>query len=356
MNINPLVDSEKADWTRFDFWTLPDIMSEALSVPADKESTDLIVLIPLFKTRFPDMPIEEIRRTHARAAMWARSSWMRNSDACQYNVSVKLYIEDVLIDELRPMLEHNFIDCDNDVIVFKQGEHGIPKLETDWFGLSKEMACFFDERLTKYKRIVRANADMWVMSPGSHTKAEIFKPLLKARCAEDTNKIMFSKVMRGTKGFKHDNARVLHREHDAWHSCTGFSKPSYEYFEVLIEELGLADYLDMPASSVVRCCGAIEVYPIRHFHEHHQEALDWFKRVAPLLGSIDTVMRIWVTLYGNPVTAWDDLVEVPQISGNNPSNLYRDLMRFDKERTPYLLHDYRVSKIAKLFQKHLGAT
>ena len=139
------------------FWELPDCIEPTPNPKTPSEK--YIILIPLFEDAFygtqPDKADNKIDAI-IRGAIWARYSWLTNSDTRDYNVTVKLYIEDVMLPRLQAVLEKNYIDLDADVVTFHC--EPLPTLQENprgtWGRLSKCTRALWDRQFTEQYLIV----------------------------------------------------------------------------------------------------------------------------------------------------------------------------------------------------------
>ena len=97
---------------------LPDIDLSQIPPRPSRISKRGIVLLPLFEGH-PGMDI--VKNHAAISACWAWRTWRLFTDANDYGIEIKFYIEEKVRDSAMPILERNFIE-EEDIIWHQNGE------------------------------------------------------------------------------------------------------------------------------------------------------------------------------------------------------------------------------------------
>lgn len=143
------------------FDNLPNLKSP--SPCADNPTDDFSVYIVLHGGPIFEGTDKEIVDFYVKMAIWCRHSWLLHTDAIDHNASVKLYIEDSLIDRYRSMLAENHIDLKKDVTTFtvpKTPKKYRPQSNQDrWSYHGKYTLPFSDPQIWNTEHVFFCNAD-----------------------------------------------------------------------------------------------------------------------------------------------------------------------------------------------------
>lgn len=260
------------------FWNLPDLEAP----PPKAEYAAHLCLIPLFTDAYRRV---ENLAAFIRAAIYARASCLLNTDAVAQNVSVKLYIEDVLREAFDQTLRTNFVDPEEDVIWF----HAPPleKTRDGIYGhLGKQMFAFWDERFAQFKRVTVWDADMfWLAACREHGVFERFAAL-----PSDEIGYAFAYPVQWKYLKIHWDFHLIA---DTKHG--GISRK---------ELLKMAD-VPRFKGDVFFPMGCFWSYPARHFHQHHPDFVNWMQTYAPYFGNDQIMATCWNAKFGIPLFPLD---------------------------------------------------
>ena len=275
-----------------------------LSEPSPKvENTSkrLLVLFPLFSAR---RGVDYVKESGAIGAVWARDSWLRNTDAIEYGIEMKFYVEDKVSDRAIPILQSNFVDME-DVLLFNAEGFG----DTHF---SKKIVAFTDLRFREYDWILVMDIDIFAVS---ETGAKV--PFFHA---------FFEGCIEGQIG----NCCSLVRENGVPINWTSYFSPPETPFdeaqarwravaETLVDKALIANFWDEEVTSMITG-GGMHVYPAKTLMQN-SDNLEWFIRVAQTIGDDEPVIALWHAR-GNPVwnvkerVNFNEVFIGPEISDN----------------------------------------
>ena len=156
------MDSEKAHLCR-----LPDFSPHELPPRIDNPSKKGLVTIPLFGS--VTNQTGSIEFGGLISALWSRRSWLLNSDAMDYGIEVKLYMENHLRqnEDIMSILNRNGI-TDNDVIWFDGSPvEGAVPVEGGYFSQkAKKSTIYTNQDLEAYDWIFQPDSDVFVIKSG----------------------------------------------------------------------------------------------------------------------------------------------------------------------------------------------
>ena len=250
-----------------------------------------LCLIPLFTDDYRNLgnlgPL-------LRAAIHSRASALRNTDATAQNVSVKLYIEDILRETFEQTLCNNFINPDEDVIWF----HAPPLEKTRdgiYGNLGRQMFAYWDERFAQYQRVTVWDADLFfLVACKAHNLFERF-----AKLPMDAIGYLFAYPV-------------------AWREL------KLHWYLTLDEDtkaggIPLRDLLKMAGmpkfeGDVYYPMGCFWTYPARHFHKHHPDFVNWMRTYAPYFGNDQAIATCWNKKFGIPLLSLNEHLELQSTS------------------------------------------
>ena len=261
------------------FWNLPDVV-EPLSAVVSCEVPSRFYLIPLFVDSY-------INRANlgafVRAAIYARGCCLKYTDAVAQNVSVKLYIEDILRDEFDEVLRENFVDPDDDVLWFHA-----PPLERTRDGihgrLGKQMYAYWDERFAECDSVTVGDADLFFLPQAK--ALSVFEKL----CGAPQQDIGYL--------FAHPLPWEQLRQHWWLHFIADTERGGIPVKEFLA-------WAKVPRfkEDVFFPMGCLWHYPARHFHSHHPDFVEWIRTFGPYFGNDQIAATCWSEKFDIPIFA-----------------------------------------------------
>ena len=313
---NPRILTEEMNSTihQHRLWRLPNL--SGLPTIKDSINPSTIVLIPLFKVR------DDIFKMYTQTAIWAWYTLYHNTDANEHNIPIYFYVEDQLVDYVRPIFEENGIDWETHVKIMET---------TEYQGYcAKKMIFYYDEQFKDYEYIYLIDADTFIGSPDSLHKFEFFdkhEPILDG--------IGFGNVRIIPSGYSPID---LMRERLG--SLGGDLTKPFSLHDAFLK-IGIAN----PDEAIKKICGNkiqdcsawLIRYPARHFHENHQDVIEFFRRTSKVLSCDETMARIILTLHDLEMYQLMTDEMLICLHHANPEREVFVLAR-DIDKQPYMLH------------------
>ena len=166
-------------------YQLPDVPAEP---PIATPTPGIRVVIPIFQNpsyyTHPTGDTFLILSSITRSALWARWTWLNNTDAVERKVAIQLYIEDLALPHIEGILKENHI-TNSDIVIFHA--EPIPAVEGnpngDWGRLAKCICPFYDETLMDIDTLVVIDSDIFV------PKGKAPLPIFEYLAGEDSGEI-----------------------------------------------------------------------------------------------------------------------------------------------------------------------
>ena len=285
MRINPAIrDTEfsmdqKVDGKRVGHlsghWRLPNFLKPA---PRPENPTDTTVMLIIVYAG--EEYGEYQHQGHLRMGLWNRNAWLVNSDALDYNVDVKLYLEDKIVDTYAETLKENHINLDTDAYIFSappiDEKHRTADYQTMlWGHWGKKMVSYFDDQLKGYARIVACDADHMALRPEGAEKLKFFEVL------ENLPETHQHSIMYGS-GRERDWGHFIHNIVNC--GSHGFTLAHVS------EKVGI-DFRQLSAS-FTQPRGSLWTSPTKWLHENAKHFIDWIRTAAPFMGHDEMVLGI----------------------------------------------------------------
>ena len=330
--------------TGYDFWgkahlgRLPNLTAETPRV--ENPSKRLLMLFPLFKSGARDTYITD---GGVIGGIWARHTWLKHTDALNYGIEVKFYIDEKVKDIALPIFEVNGIDTD-DLLFFDSDP-----IEREDLGAnhppSKKLVAFADDRFKDYDWIIIIDCDIFVMS-FTGVPVPFFEKFFNG-CIEGQIGNMCAMAMGEgvpinwvAKLMDYNNPWEALQQN--WRSEAGriISKEDVEVFW-------------NPNKHSMICGGAIHAYPAKAMMQSPENA-EWFINAARVMQDDEAVIALWWAK-GEPV--WDmrerlkfnEVMIGPTIVGQD----YEDFKAFVDSDIPFIFH-YSVNPVDLEFRRGIG--
>lgn len=234
-----------------------------------KQDSSCLALIPVFRQVYSR---SANTLAYIKSAIYSRKLCLENTDAVSEGVAVKLYIERELENIVIPILEANAIDLDEDIIWF-----ATPPLEKSrqgrWGRYSKKMVSYWDHYFKDYEWIVCSDADLFWVADGK------FFEKLKAYPKKQIGYIR--------KSFTHNWKKRLEI------STSKGGIPVEQLLEMAHVPKEIQQHGEL--ESVV---GYLWCYPAKHFHQNHNDFIQWMWNYAPYLGDDEICVLLYQKLFG----------------------------------------------------------
>ena len=264
-------------------WRLPDYDRYGFDYPG--ESAEQIMIFPLFQVihnnRISDASLEH----HiVKAGVWARRSWLKNSDARDEDIPIKFYVEEQVRNRVLRLLKKNGIGEQHVLFFDGSAFEGYPQTH-----LGKKLAFCTDSQFSSYEWVHQVDVDCFMACRGQLTEPYPFFKFFESR----------------TPDFGSVDNRLTHR-HNSSKSIIDFHWINWiidgddrqakadEWIKRaahLTSSKIAKKYLDDSIKPQVH--GAIYHLPARHFHTNQPESLRWLAKAGKLLQDDEAVASLW---------------------------------------------------------------
>ena len=321
--------------TKIHLGKLPDLTEYHIPPRPITVSKKGIVLLPLFKN--PDV----IAHHAAVCACWAHRSWLRYSDAIDYGIEVKFYVDERVRDTAMPILQRNFIH-DNDVIFHNNAEQFDVAYPTTAI---QKAASYTDDRFADYDWIVDVDTDIFVMSP-NREKLPFFRYFFEI-CDTDKIGVSWVSIEELTPSDLHWAGGLTKAELNDWKSR----------FLKLAGENIVDIYFD-PQEAITTLNGGIIAVPAKHLQYSRWSDLEFIIKAARDLRDLEAGLSVWDALHSEDRRG-NSFFEI--FPGIHSINLYDDkdigmvnrFLDLCEENKPFLVH-YATSFITQAWYQGIG--
>ena len=270
-------------------------------------------------------------------------SWLTHTDAVPHGIEIKFYIEDVLEDDVVPILEVNRIN-ENDVIFFEGSSFendSIPRL------VGKKLATFVDPRFREYDWLFVMDCDIFAMSPDER-KIPFFERFFEG-CIEGAIGNLYAMV-RGigippnwASRFGDLDEVPLEEAQRRWRRRAA----------TIVGPEVTDRFWDESVDSII-AGGAMHAYPAKSMLQD-EALIEWFRNTAQIMQDDEAVIALYHAL-GNLV--WDlrervkfnEVMIGPTIFGS----AYEDFKGFIDRNEPFIFH-YSTDPVEFFWRSWMGA-
>ena len=273
---------------------LPDLTLLQIPPRPEKVSKRALVLIPIFNG---ESLIDNVSHHVAMSAVWARRSWMLHTDANEYGIEIKFYIEECVRDKALPILERNFVE-EQDIIYFdgSQMEEALPSGDGYATFGAKKTAIYTDDRFRDYDWIFDVDSDIFAIS-WDDMKLWFFQKFFE-NCQEDTLGTFFASKPDG--GSPYATAVDLGWCRGANGSTTDASIADWKRrFETIADREMLERFVS-PDIFTTTYHGGLTAFPAKHFMRERREACELLVNTARVMAGTEATLAIW-RAWGNEI-------------------------------------------------------
>ena len=280
-------------------YALPDLpQSPEVYTP----SKDYLILFPLF---YDDcFNKQDTRHAFTRLAMWARHSWLINSDITDFNIEAKFYIDRTLLTDIYSTLKNNHI-TDNDIIAFDSKTLLGYNLES-FPRLSRKLFMLIDPALTKYKNVISMDTDLLCCSQ-TEAKLPFIKNIIEANLPNTI--ALAENLYRGPTETYKDELRKLTDE-EAFYKLFQWQidnavahckdehatlEDNNKFFRDRLDGFGLTDYYisDKTPFPYNNFKSWMIYYPTQYYHEYEHEFIEFAKDFFPYFADDESFLSVW---------------------------------------------------------------
>ena len=324
---------------------LPDIGEWQIPPRPDEISKRGIVLVPLFDghpTKFD--AVNYVSHHVAISACWARRSWMMHTDANDYGIEVKFYIEDCVRERAMPILERNFVE-EQDIIWYDDGNklEGVISSRDGYltYGI-KKCASYNDYRFRDYDWIFDIDSDVFAVS-AEGGKVPFFQRFFENSPEHQLGACLVSSCP--------EDPPYLTPSDIGW--CNQL-KDSPEAWKNRFESVAGRDMLERyfsPDYWFMTCNGSIVSFPAKHFMRERRDGCEWLISTTRELLDLEATLSLWHSM-GNPVFNITKHVNLVMFhSGFSPHEVGLFMQAFEKGA--FLFH-YAFPGIDYFWRKGIG--
>ena len=322
---------------------LPDMDASQIPPRLEDSSTRGLVLLPIFLGYPNFLPNRDYVAHHiVTSAIWARWSWLVNTDVLDYGIAVKFYIEESVRESAMPILERNFMD-EADIIWF-DGSQLEGTLSSRMTHGIKKCSSYNDDRFQDYDWIFDVDSDVFVMSTNDE-KLPFFRDF-------------FNNCPANTVGACYVRSSVYQPEcltpmDMGW--CM-FEGDSIEAWKRRFEEIAGRDMLEKYFDSnswIMTCNGSIIAFPAKHFMHERRTDCDFFVDTTRDLLDLEATLSLWHSL-GNPlynITNYAKVLMYHAQAGQNDMALFK---RYCAEGAFIFHYSFANSDVDLLWKRGVG--
>ena len=272
----------------------------------------MIVVFLIFQPR-PGLPFNS--EYIVKSACHARRSWIMNSDAVDFGVPCRFYVEESEKDVLLPIFERNHINTDRDIIYFKCPDDSAPDCNAR-DKHRKKMSFIKDSRFEDYKWTLVSDSDLFI-SRGANWNGEKL-PIFERLMSHKPN----YGILRYGPGSQDSVDKWINRM-----DVGDFETNKEAWFNV-IERLVFPEHFkkikDNPIGLIGSAC-SLHACPTQHFMTEKKADCEWLYNAAQHLDSDETTMAIYEKSGGD---IWDfhREFEIPVVYVNQQAAIGQHLL------------------------------
>ena len=273
---------------------------------------EAILLFQIFQPR-PGLPFNG--EYIVKAACHARRTWIMNSDAVDFGVPCRFYVEESEKDVLLPIFEQNHINTDRDIIYFNCPDDSAPPCnKRDRH--RKKMSFIKDRRFEDYKWTLVSDSDLFI-SRGANWNGEKL-PIFEKLMSHELN----YGILRYGPGSQDSVEKWMNRvdvgsfeqNREAW----------FDIIESLVPPERFKKIKDNPVGLIGPAC-SLHVCPTQYFMKGKKADCEWLYNAAQQLDSDETTMAIYEK---GDADLWDfhREFEIPVVYLNQQASMNQHLL------------------------------
>lgn len=323
------------------------------------ENKEIVVIAPVFLTHHSWYTPEQLRDSVVKASIWARHTMLMNTDAVNHGVAVKFWVESKLEPIIRPFFEENHIDWDRDVLIA-----GIPDDNDHIADTGQILFGWFDKQLESFERVMILT-DVFSVSP-SGAPIPLFERLLNQSVIDKTKFVTWAGGRNSGVRTKDVNRMIewsgmVSSEHlRANLERTGMTLVGFpdtmgftDRCKYVLRKEGCDEYFETDAESTFLTENCISICPSSFIRNNQKDEMNWFLRMAKLIGNDQILLSIYAAKYNFEVFQLSNVANIGCVGLNEPS-VFGIIENFTKENTGYLTHNAPVGILPDSFYLHSG--
>ena len=266
---------------------LPDLTQSQIPPRPEKVSKRGLVLIPIFNG---ESLIDNVSHHVAMSAVWARRTWMLHTDANDYGIEIKFYIEECVRDRALPILERNFVE-EKDIIYFdgSQMEGALPSGDGYATFGAKKTTIYTNDRFRDYDWIFDVDSDIFAVS-WDDKKLWFFEKFFE-NCRENILGTFFASKPDG--GPPYATAVDLGWCRGANGSTTDASIADWKRRFETIADREMLDRFMNPHEYTTTYHGGLTAFPAKYFMRERREACEFLVNTARVMAGTEATLAIW---------------------------------------------------------------
>ena len=296
-------------WANEHWWvTFPDLRQPTPSVKASNETLDFVVVIPIVLISWKNnlYSPEYCRDVVARAALWARHSFIKNTDVLDYRVAVKFWIDDRLEYLLRPFFDENHVDWDTDVFKVRMADL---TNDNEPHGLGSHNLSWVDPQLDHYERIIILTTDVLTIS---HTHKIPFFETLVNQSEEVKTRPAYAIAGKQIAPLGQSIVDVDPGIMGGIFFGSQNTKDLAE-FRSNLDACDMGDWLDFEANSLPTCNGLFCIFPSKFMRTHRPNELEFIRQALCHIGNDQVAVTYNAMKTGRPVVSFSHQLDTPVI-------------------------------------------
>ena len=259
-------------------YCLPD---QTAPIPDYKTRADGMILIFLIFQPRPGLPFNS--EYIVKSACHARRTWIMNTDAVDFGVPCRFYVEESEKDVLLPIFEQNHINTDRDIIYFNCPDDAAPSCNKRDHH-RKKMSFIKDSRFEDYQWTLVSDSDLFVARGANWDgqKLPIFEKLTIHKPNYGILRYGPGSQDSAEKWMNRVNVGSFEQNRDAW----------FDIIESLVAPDHFKKIKDNPVDLIGSAC-SLHVFPSEHFMKEKTADCEWLYNAVQHLDSDETTMAIY---------------------------------------------------------------
>lgn len=326
---------------------------EKAPAPVENPSKRGLLIFPLFRGGVDT----DLAHHDAKAACWARHTWLSFSDARDYGIEAKFYVESQCKEQAKQVFAENAI-LPEDVIYFEADHLEDRYPDGSFTGYGKRAAFYTDERFKEYEWVFQADTDLFVMCPDRERKLSFFQRFFDT-CRDPVIGMLSARKRELTEppfpniGSSYWIYRVFPHNFRSMKGDDEYVTEWLRRAKELVGEAATKPFYDSNLRFIEPHTG-MSTFPARYFMENRWEDCEWLSTAGRDLQAIESPLSLWGAM-GNPLFDIEIEQELRLISLDSMGNTegYECFVRFSLLKRPFMFH-YHYPFVDLMWKKGIG--